>query len=600
VRLGVLVSRVPLLRTLRWLCLAVAALALAVLVTAGFSGRTVLAIGSWRITAHDPLRPLALAAGALGLYGLLDARATRQRWWRRASVAFVGLAAAVVLGVALRDAPRGVALADGAIAELYVLFALKGSWALGPYSQYFWHHPGPVVFYALAPLYALAQQHPAALGVGALVINVVAVGAATRVLVRTLPGIAAVAVTVPMALWICRTGGLLTSYWNPHLILLPTLLFFWLAVGVGIGRLSLLPLLVGVGSALVQTHIGTSPTVGAIVALAVWLAWRLPMAVDSPGSPHRWRRALNTSAWVGVALWFLPLAEQFANRGDGNVAKLVTYFAERHGAVHGVGYVVNSWAVAVSGAVLPEFRQPTGWTVSGESSLLATLATLSQLAGLAMVAFHGQLRDTLSRAAAMAAVAVVLTLVSVFRIPGEVHDHSIFWMGVVGGTGWGIVLAGCVSKLYPTSVHWPGADRAGRLLPVVMTGMTLALGVFWIATGLQQRPQVGAAAEALDLYKRLPSMLDERHAVKPLVRIDEAVWVQASGTLLLLYKSGRPFSVERRWLHMYGAPLAVQACDFSHVLRFLPAGSSSEGELLARSGGVETRLEPASCVPIAP
>jgi len=40
-------------------------------------------------------------------------------------------------------------VSDQAILEIYTLHAVRGFWTLGPYSQFGWHHPGPLYFYLL-------------------------------------------------------------------------------------------------------------------------------------------------------------------------------------------------------------------------------------------------------------------------------------------------------------------------------------------------------------------------------------------------------------------------------------------------------------------
>jgi hypothetical protein len=593
-------ARAPLRQVISWLLLAAAALAGLVLIASGLSSRTVLAVGSLRVTAHDPYRPVAVVLGCLGLFGIVSFWGAASRRRRMVSWALVGAAGAIALGISLREAPRGVALADAAIGEFYVLYALKGAWQLGPYSQYFWHHPGPAMFYMLAPLYALAGRHPAALGLGALLMNVCAVAALTRLAARQLSAGAAVPVCLVSALWVWRTAGLLTSYWNPLLILLPTFLFFWLATSVSLGRPRLLPLLAALGSFMAQTHVGTAPLVAGLTALAMALAWKDARQRLDDTARLRWRRALNASAWVLALLWALPLAEQLANLDEGNLSLLVRYFWERRASAHDSAYVVNAWALALTGVLTPHFRHPIGWTIPGELHVVVGVATLCQIAGLALVAYRGRLGDALSKAALLAVTAELITLASVLRIPGEIHDHSVFWIGALGASGWGVLFGAIASAFWPA---W-GNLLARRYVVLVatasITALALGLGGSAMAQALKPQAQTGVALEVLELYAQLQPALDKRQIARPLVRIQEEVWAQAAGTLLLFYKNDREFSVERRWLHMYGAPLVAGACDFSHILRFVQADSSGAGELLARSGGVEARLEPASCRPIDP
>src|SRR5690348_17774394 len=52
--------------------------------------------------------------------------------------------------------------------ESYTLYASRAQLLVGPYSRYGWHHPGPLYFYLLAPVYTLAGKSTPGLSAGAL------------------------------------------------------------------------------------------------------------------------------------------------------------------------------------------------------------------------------------------------------------------------------------------------------------------------------------------------------------------------------------------------------------------------------------------------
>ena len=90
-----------------------------------------------------------------------------------------------------RDAfPTG----DGAVIELYTLQASRGWWEYGPYSRWGWHHPGPLVFYALAPFYTASHAQSLAIIAGAVAINLIALTAILWALARHASAALAVAV----------------------------------------------------------------------------------------------------------------------------------------------------------------------------------------------------------------------------------------------------------------------------------------------------------------------------------------------------------------------------------------------------------------------
>jgi hypothetical protein len=94
--------------------------------------------------------------------------------------------------------------------------------------------------------------------------------------------------------------------------------------------------------------------------------------------------------------------------------------------------------------------------------------------------------------------------------------------------------------------------------------------------------------------------LERRKAGAPFVRIGDDAWSEAAGALLQLYKRGVPFAVERQSVHMFGSPLAADGCRHSHVLRFVRGDSQAGGEVIARAGAVEARLEQVPACTIEP
>src|SRR5207248_618638 len=95
-----------------------------------------------------------------------------------------------------------------------------GVWALGPYSQFGWHRPGPLYFYMLAPLYAAGGFRFAAINVGAALINLASLAVLLTVVAR---GSRSLVLWVPATLgvYLLRLAPVLVSAWNPHVIVMP-------------------------------------------------------------------------------------------------------------------------------------------------------------------------------------------------------------------------------------------------------------------------------------------------------------------------------------------------------------------------------------------
>jgi hypothetical protein len=588
-------------RMRRWLSLfleCVLAIAVAALLVPWITGRAAVGSGAWRVSLDDAYRPLVVALACAGLLGLLTARGERYARWRVASWTCLAAAAAFVAAIALRGRPDAYPAGDLAVAELYVLHTTRGTWALGPYSQFYWHHPGPLMFQLLAPLYAAAGQHPAALSLGAGLINGGALAAGMWLAARRLPAIVAGAVFLASLVWVIRSGGLVTSYWNPHLIVLPLLLYFWLAVTVAAGATRLMPALAAAGTFLVQTHVGTTPVVATLGALAVALAWI--EARRGPEGPVTWRRALNATAWVAILLWALPLAEELTAR-PGNMTRLAAWFWEHRGDGQPLAGALSTWGQTLSSPIwAPWFTPPVGWAVPAGFQAVAAILGVVQVAALALVAWRDR-GSAWATACGLAAAAGVVALLSIARIPGQVQDHAVFWVGILGTIGVGLLLGVAALRIAPLLAH--AIEERDALVRTMTTGVLAA--VVLLSTVVHVGPAgPGAGGDTppiRDLYVATAEGLERHRAASPLVRIDGDVWSEAAGTLLQLHKRGVPLAVERESLHMFGAPFAAAGCGGSHVLRFVRGGVQADGEAIARAGRVEARLDPApACSPIEP
>src|SRR4051794_24258431 len=73
-----------------------------------------------------------------------------------------------------RGIPDYLFTGDAATIELRTLNAAHGVQLLGPYSRFFWSHPGPTFFYLALPLYEAFHERGPALNLFMLVVNIIA------------------------------------------------------------------------------------------------------------------------------------------------------------------------------------------------------------------------------------------------------------------------------------------------------------------------------------------------------------------------------------------------------------------------------------------
>jgi hypothetical protein len=129
--------------------------------------------------------------------------------------------------------------------------------SLGPYSRDGWHHPGPLLFYALAVPYRLLGRDGAALAVGALLINGLSVGA-MGVLARRRGGTGLMLATLVGCGLLLQALGptFLATPWNVYVTVLPYGALLYLVWAVVCDERWALPWATVVTSFLMQTHVG--------------------------------------------------------------------------------------------------------------------------------------------------------------------------------------------------------------------------------------------------------------------------------------------------------------------------------------------------------
>ena len=218
---------------------------------------SLLPFGLQSARADDLLRMLLQDENAQDIVVLPGRRRVARRRAAAAGRAVGGL------GTLASPVPDG----DAAVIELDARHALECTQQTGPYSRFEFRHPGPAMYYLLAPL--VAACGPAGLPLGAALLNLAAV-LTSLVVVRRLAGRSGV--------W---CGLLLTAYfhvldpgvgfscWTPFFIVLPCVAAILLLAAVAVGRLACLPPALLAVSFIVQSHISVALALGGVTLLCV-------------------------------------------------------------------------------------------------------------------------------------------------------------------------------------------------------------------------------------------------------------------------------------------------------------------------------------------
>lgn len=329
-------------------------------------------------------------------------------------------------------------------------------------------HPGPLMFWAAWPVYALLGRSAWALEAAYAVLNVgwiVAIAFAARRRGGTGVVLAVLAVTSLLV----QSYGLsaLTQPWNPYAPLLAFLLFLLLVWGILCDDLALVPAAVAVGSYCIQCHVSYAGVVGLllVVPLAQQLVlWTRERSASGRRPLGRW---IAAAVAVGLLAWVAPLVQQ-VTRKHGNFWITYQYLAHPDeqpiGWLRGVGVTLlqlNPWGSWLSGR-----WQTSGSVIPGLTLLLAWV-----LAAAATWSDDRRMRAL----RAVIAVAFGVAVVSASRIFGEVWGYLVEWM-------WSITALMVLDLFWATLLivrrYVNGIDRRLVLaLPSVVLMVGVSLGV---------------------------------------------------------------------------------------------------------------------------
>lgn len=459
----------------------------------------------------------------------------------------------------LRAATYSYPVGDGAFIELYTLQATRGAWKLGPYSQFGWHHPGPLLFYLLAPLYRVSDARNIALAAGSSAINIACLAGLLWAVARwATPAVSGVVATM-LGVYIWRVGALAASSWNPHIIVLPMGLLLMLCAGLASGRLRTLPAIVLVASFLMQTHVSTAPTVALVVgaALATALVYKPLSHAERASAPARsvawW---MNVSVWLLVLLWLPPLTEQLTGQ-PGNLSKLFAFFVTPSpGQPWSVA--ARAWADTIASIVSPTFGIPVGWALDvrgGGWSIAIAVAQVAALLGAGRWAI-GRGERFEAALCMLGALASVASLWSITQITTTIGDYMVFWISIVGTINWAVLVGVVLSRVAEIGIsrHRRLVMQATGLVSATAMMLLLIQGASQVKRGRDRalEPPVADARHVQIVSEALERDMREHGRRRPLMVISDTVWGEAAGVVLQLSKQGIHVVVQKELGWLYG------------------------------------------------
>ena len=384
--------------------------------------------------------------------------------WLLVAAATVGLILLVTLVVKVMTWDW-IAVGDYGTIRLHTLdVGTSHTPLLGVYSRWGWNHPGPLLFYALAPFLRLSGGDGHGLLLGALVANTAAVVGTLWVAARA--GRRWLALTaVVLALLICGldTAGLIDP-WNPYTLIVPLFAAAIAAWRTALGDRVAAAVLMVAGSFAVQSHVLAGPPVAVLLGVGVvglgLRCWR------GPDRRHDRFSAL-IAVGLGFVLWIPPIIEQFTH-SPGNLGQIIDFAL--HGDETPVGWAVGARVVGRA------LSLPPTWITGGLSSELRPIPWA--LFGL-LVATLWAWRRRWTSELVLCITTLLLTLaafVGSARVTGVAFPYLFRWERRRARSAWLCIVAVVVAEL---RAHWTWA----RFAPAALTAGTIVVLLVLLVRG---------------------------------------------------------------------------------------------------------------------
>jgi hypothetical protein len=356
------------------------------------------------------------------------------------------------------------------------------------------------------------------------------------------------AVFITYAIFLVRLPGILDSYWNPHVAILPFLSFLLVAAATMSGDLVLLPWTAAIGSFLVQTHVAYAPLVLAVLAsaygVATYTLWR------QRGEVRRRQLTRWTVIAIGTlqVLWLLPLSEEVV-MSPGNMTLIARFFFLRS-VSQPVVYAWRVWSGELLSIFFRSLSLPVGWqvaTVSGIVPLiLAPIIVVSVL-----VAAIWSFRNGYYLSASIATLCFIASWVglwAIWRIQGAVADYQVFWLSILGTLNISLSTTTLAFRLWPRRGRPPG-------YAVIFGTLVLITGAAWTGVTQMNVARQGSmlSTESLAVQNVTDQLLAGRApAERPLIRFGPYMWDVAPGLLVQMGRHSILFGLDARATRIFG------------------------------------------------
>jgi hypothetical protein len=349
---------------------------------------------------------------------------------------------------------------------------------VGAYSTRGWAHPGPILYYLLAPGYRLFGSHPVSLFQSAVLVNVLSLALLGWLLHRR-RGVAGVCIGFAFAATLIHgmRPELFVQAWNPYVPVLLYVSFLVACWSLLEGDLHLLALSCVLAGVLVQMHVAYLPMVGfASVVVAATMVRRNRAGV--PGFDLT-RHHLIRAVIIGSVIWVPPLWD--AAFGHHDLLRVGKFFltGTEHSVGFGTGLGLLSGHVGLHGPWSGGHERLVFANVVPEG--LAPLAVVAALLLLA-AAVHRKVAGTWPAAPVVAGTQLVAGALAAARLEEPVLSYLLAWMlplaafcwFAIAVTGFDAMVAARSTLAVRPALRWGSGLLAATLL-VTQTVQTAAM-----------------------------------------------------------------------------------------------------------------------------
>ena len=454
-----------------------------------------------------------------------------------------------------RASARSFPSADWALLQIGVHEAADGRLVLGPYSRFGWHHPGSLLFYALAPAYVLGKGATVSLHVAASVFSVLALLTAVGAWFRACRHSPARHLFVLLLAIHCVTftlgwlGSVHSEVWNPIIALLPFTALLMTTVAVLVGSAALLPVAVVLHAFVSQSHAQYLLPATAALAVAAIGARQRWFSEKPDARPRAFHWAASVIVMLGC---WLPAILDAALHQGGNAREIFRFFIAPDEAS---GSDPRRWLFAATRlseplpSILHLSKLPSSIRALASSMFGVLLVVAVPLLHFARSVPGEGNRDRLTGALLTVVESqLAASVVAIWILRGEPERHVLQWLIAVAFVCWlAIALVALHRFRFLECLTASASARWG------MAAIVALATLFQVARAVAHPPPYGDERRAIRTIVPALECLSETAGSSPLIKlVDGDAWRLGAGVALQLLERSHPPWFEREESYRFG------------------------------------------------